>query len=234
MGQKVSPVGLRVGVIRDWESRWFANKKDFAKLLHSDIQIRDYLEKRLKNASTSKIDIERKKNRVEIFVHTAKPGIVIGRGGADIEQVKKEVEKIAGCQVNISVVEIRRAELDAKLVAENIARQIENRASFRVVQKRAIQRTMKAGAKGIKTLVSGRLGGVDMARSEGYTEGNVPLQTLRADIDYALVEANTTYGKIGVKVWIYKGEVLPTKGGQAPANNRRQPRAKRNFKKGAR
>jgi small subunit ribosomal protein S3 len=234
MGQKVSPIGLRVGVIRDWESRWFANKKDYAKLLHSDIKIREYLEKRLKNASTSKIDIERKKNRIEIFVHTAKPGIVIGRGGKDIEQVKKEVEKIAGMKVNVSVVEIKRAELDAKLVAENIARQIENRASFRVVQKRAIQRTMKAGAKGIKTLVSGRLGGVDMARKEGYTEGNVPLQTIRADIDYALVEADTTYGKIGVKVWIYKGEVLPTKGNEYQETQKnRKPRHKRNFKKEA-
>lgn len=210
MGQKVSPVGLRVGINRDWESRWYADK-DYADLLHEDIKIREYLEKRLKDAAVAKVEIERSKNRVEVFIHTAKPGMVIGQKGSEIEKVKKEVEKICKKQINISVVEIKNPDVVAKLVAESIAQQIENRASFRVVQKRAIRRSMKAGAKGVKTLVSGRLGGADMARGEGYSEGNVPLHTLRADIDYATAEADTTYGKIGVKVWIYKGEILRDK-----------------------
>jgi small subunit ribosomal protein S3 len=213
MGQKVSPIGLRVGVIRDWDSRWYANRNDYADLLHEDIRIREFLDAKFtRAAAVSRIEIERKKNRVEVYVHTAKPGVVIGRGGEEIDKLRKELIKLTdGKNVNISVVEIKKAELDAKLVAERIAEQIENRASFRSTQKRAIRFTMKNGAKGIKTLVSGRLGGADMARSEGYSEGNVPLHTLRADIDYAHAEANTTYGKIGVKVWIYKGEVLPTK-----------------------
>lgn len=213
MGQKVSPIGLRVGVIRDWDSRWYANKNDYADLLHEDIRIREFLDAKFtRAAAVSRVEIERKKNRVEVFIHTAKPGVVIGRGGEEIDKLRKQLIKLTGNKnVNISVVEIKRAELDAKLVAERIAEQIENRASFRSTQKRAIRFTMKNGAKGIKTLVSGRLGGADMARSEGYSEGNVPLHTLRADIDYAHAEANTTYGKIGVKVWIYKGEVLPTK-----------------------
>lgn len=183
MGQKVSPIGLRVGVNRNWDSRWYANDQDFAGLLHEDIKIREYLLKKLKTASVAKVEIERSKNRVTIFVHTSRPGVVIGKDGEAVDA----------------------------LVANNIAEQLENRASFRTVQKRAIQRAMRAGAKGIKTSVSGRLGGADMARAEGYSEGNVPLHTLRADIDYATAEADTTYGKLGVKVWICKGEILPEK-----------------------
>lgn len=213
MGQKVSPIGLRVGIIRDWDSRWYANKNEYASLLHEDIKIREYLESKLgRDAAVSRVEIERTKGRVEIFIHTAKPGVVIGRGGEDIDALRKNITKLTKKEVNISIVEIKRPELDAKLVADNIAQQIENRVSFRIAQKRTIRRTRKSGGKGIKTMVSGRLGGADMARSEGYSEGNVPLHTLRADIDYATSEADTTYGKIGVKVWIYKGEVLPQKG----------------------
>ncbi len=212
MGQKVSPVGLRVGINRDWESRWYANDKDFAGLLHEDIKIRKFILDELKSASVSKVEIERTKNRVIIYVHTARPGSVIGKDGESVEALRKKVSKLTeGKQVYINIVEIKNPDLDAQLVANNIAEQLENRASFRTVQKRAIQRTMRAGAKGIKTSVSGRLGGADMARSEGYSEGNVPLHTLRADIDYATAEASTTYGKLGVKVWICKGEILPEK-----------------------
>ncbi len=216
MGQKVSPVGLRVGINKGWESNWYANKKEYAKFLHEDIKVRSYIEKRLKDASLSSVTIERRtvneEHRVYINIHTAKPGIVIGRGGEDINKLKLEINKLTNATVNINVVEVKNADLVAKLVAEGIAKQIENRVSFRVAQKRTIQRVLRnREIKGIKTLVSGRLGGADMARSEGYTEGNVPLHTLRADIDYALAEADTTYGKIGVKVWLYKGEVLPGK-----------------------
>lgn len=211
MGQKVSPVGLRVGIIRNWESRWFADKKEYASLLHEDIKIREFLNEYYKKAAISQIEIERDKNRVKITIHTSKPGLVIGREGSIKDKAVKQIRKMTNKQIYISIVEIRRPEADAYLVARNIADQIENRASFRRVQKQAIQRAMRAGAKGVKTLVSGRLGGADMARSEGYSEGNVPLHTLRADIDYATAEADTTYGKIGVKVWIYKGEVLPEK-----------------------
>ncbi len=219
MGQKVSPVGMRVGINRGWDSNWYANKQDYAKFLHEDIKIRDYIEKRLKEASISCVTIERKvvneESKLYVNIHTAKPGIVIGRGGEDINKLKVEVSKLTDSNVNINVVEVKNADLVAKLVAEGIAKQIENRVSFRVAQKRTIQRVLRnKEIKGIKTLVSGRLGGADMARSEGYTEGNVPLHTLRADIDYALAEADTTYGKIGVKVWLYKGEVLPTKAKQ--------------------
>ena len=216
MGQKVSPVGLRVGVNRDWSSRWYADKKDFATLLHEDIKIRKFLEEKLANAYVAKIDIERSKKRINIFVHTSRPGVVIGRNGEAIDALRKEVVKLVNDkQVYINVVEIKNADTNATLVAKRIAEQLENRASCRTVQKRAIQSAMRAGAKGIKTKVSGRLGGADIARAEGYSEGNVPLHTLRADIDYAQEEANTTYGKLGVKVWICKGEILPGKNKEA-------------------
>ncbi|MGL4972930.1 MAG: 30S ribosomal protein S3 [Culicoidibacterales bacterium] len=211
MGQKVSPIGMRVGVIRDWDSRWYADK-DYADLLLEDIKAREFLQDTLKDASVSRVEIERKDSvAMYITIHTAKPGVVIGKGGADIEALRAKVAKLVGRDVFINIAEIKNPDLDAKLVAESIARQLERRVSFRIAQKRTIQRVMRAGAKGIKTAVSGRLGGADMARTEGYSEGNVPLQTLRADIDYAHEEADTTYGKLGVKVWIYKGEVLPTK-----------------------
>ena len=210
MGQKINPNGLRVGIIRDWESRWYA-EKDYATLLHEDLKIREFIDKHLIDASVSKVEIERAAKRVNISIHTAKPGMVIGKGGSEVEILRKKLNELTGKRVHINIVEVKRADLDAKLVAENIARQLEGRVSFRRVQKQAIQRTMRAGAKGIKTQVSGRLGGADIARAEGYNEGSVPLHTLRADIDYAHAEADTTFGKLGVKVWIYKGEVLPTK-----------------------
>ena len=213
MGQKVSPVGLRIGINKDWESKWYAPNKDFSKVLNTDIKIREYLEKRLKGSSVSNIVIERSKKRTNVSINTSKPGVVIGRGGEEIEKIKKELSKLTGEEIYLSIVEIKQPDLNAALVAENIAMQIQNRASFRVAQKKAIRNTMKAGAKGIKTQVSGRLNGAEIARSEGYAEGTVPLHTLRADIDYAHKEADTIYGKIGVKVWIYKGEILPAKGG---------------------
>lgn len=211
MGQKINPVGLRVGIIRDWESKWYA-EKDYADLLHEDIKIREYIEKRLKDASVSKVEIERAASRVNVTVHTAKPGMVIGKGGSEVEALRKALNQLTNKRVHINIFEIKQADMDAKLVAENIARQLENRISFRRAMKQAIQRTMRSGAKGIKTQVSGRLGGADIARSEHYSEGTVPLHTLRADIDYGTAEADTTYGKLGIKVWIYRGEVLPTKG----------------------
>ncbi|AOH52870.1 30S ribosomal protein S3 [Peribacillus castrilensis] len=210
MGQKVNPIGMRIGIIRDWESKWYADK-DYAVLLHEDIKVREYIAKRLNDASVSKVEIERAANRINVSVHTAKPGMVIGKGGTEVEALRKALNQLTGKRVHINIIEIKRADLDAKLVAENIARQLENRVSFRRAQKQAIQRTMRSGAKGIKTQVSGRLGGADIARAEHYSEGTVPLHTLRADIDYAHAEADTTYGKLGVKVWIYRGEVLPTK-----------------------
>lgn len=210
MGQKVSPVGLRIGVIRDWESKWYADK-DFATLLHEDLRIRKYIKGRLKDAAVSTIEIERAANRVNVTIHTAKPGMVIGKGGQEVEVLRKTLTEMTGKRVHININEVKKPDLDATLVAENIARQLENRISFRRAQKQTISRTMRAGAKGIKTLVSGRLGGADIARSEGYSEGTVPLHTLRADIDYGTAEAHTTYGRIGVKVWIYRGEVLPAR-----------------------
>ncbi|WP_442597492.1 30S ribosomal protein S3 [Neobacillus sp. D3-1R] len=210
MGQKVNPVGLRIGIIRDWESKWYAGK-DYATLLHEDLKVREYITKRLKDASVSKVEIERAANRVNVTIHTAKPGMVIGKGGTEVEALRKALNELTGKRVHINILEIKKADMDALLVAENIARQLENRVSFRRAQKQVIQRAMRAGAKGIKTMVSGRLGGADIARSESYSEGTVPLHTLRADIDYAHAEADTTYGKLGVKVWIYRGEVLPTK-----------------------
>jgi small subunit ribosomal protein S3 len=210
VGQKVSPVGLRIGVIRDWESKWYADK-DFATLLHEDLKIRKYVKGRLKDAAVSTIEIERAANRVNVTIHTAKPGMVIGKGGSEVETLRKTLTELTGKRVHININEIKRPDLDATLVAENIARQLENRISFRRAQKQSITRTLRSGAKGIKTLVSGRLGGADIARSEGYSEGTVPLHTLRADIDYGTAEAHTTYGRIGVKVWIYRGEVLPAR-----------------------
>jgi len=210
VGQKINPTGLRVGIIRDWESKWFA-EKDYADLLHEDIKIREYLEDRLKTASVSSIEIERAANRVNVTIHTGKPGMVIGKGGSEVDALRKALNDLTGKRVHINIVEIKKVDLDAKLVAENIARQLESRISFRRAQKQTIQRTMRAGALGIRTQVSGRLGGADIARAEHYSEGTVPLHTLRADIDYAHAEADTTFGKLGVKVWIYRGEVLPTK-----------------------
>ncbi len=216
MGQKVNPIGLRVGVIRDWDSRWYA-ERDFGDLLHEDYLIRDYIFKNLKDAYVSRVEIERFKNRVDVIVRTARPGVVIGVNGVNIEKTKKALAKISeGNAVNIKVVEVANPELDANLVARNIAEQLEQRASFRTAQKRTIQNTMRAGAKGIKTQVSGRLGGADMARAEGYSEGIVPLHTLRSDIDYAHYEAMTTFGLLGVKVWICRGEVLPGQKVQEP------------------
>lgn len=211
MGQKINPTGLRVGIIKDWESRWFADK-DYADLLHEDYVVREYIEKRLKDASVSKIEIERAANRLNISLHTAKPGMVIGKGGSEIETLRTDITNLAkGKRVHVNVVEVKNPDAVAKLVAENIARQLEGRVSFRRAMKQSIQRSMRSGIKGIKTEVSGRLGGADIARSEKYSEGTVPLHTLRADIDYGTAEADTTYGKIGVKVWLHHGEVLPTK-----------------------
>ena len=211
MGQKVSPIGLRIGINKTWEANWYASNKDFAKYLNNDIKIRKYLEKKLKDASVASVLIERTAKKTDVIINTAKPGVVIGHGGEEIEKLKKELSKLVDENIQISIMEIKNPDVVAALVAENIAHQIENRVSFRVAQKKAIRNTMKAGAKGIKTEVSGRLGGADMARSEHYVEGTIPLHTLRADVDYAHKEANTTYGKIGVKVWIYKGEILGNK-----------------------
>lgn len=222
MGQKVNPIGLRTGINKDWNSKWYASKKDFATFLNRDVLIRNYLAKKLKDASVSNVVIERNAKKTEVIIYTAKPGVIIGHGGEEIEALKKELSKITTENVQISIMEIKNPDLNAQIVADNIARQIENRASFRVAQKRAIRNTMKAGAKGIKTKVSGRLGGADIARSEGYSEGTTPLHTLRADIDYATSEADTTFGKIGVKVWIYKGEILKnkkSKGGNVNGTN---------------
>ena len=211
MGQKVNPHGLRVGVIKDWDSRWYA-EADFADCLVEDYDIRKFLKNRLKNSGVSKIEIERASDRVKVIIYSAKPGVVIGKGGSEIEKLKAEVQKMTSKKLFVDIKEIKRPDRDAQLVAESIAQQLENRVSFRRAMKSTMGRTMKAGAKGIKTAVAGSLGGADMARTEVYSEGTIPLQTLRADIDYGFAEADTTYGKIGVKVWIYKGEVLPTKG----------------------
>jgi small subunit ribosomal protein S3 len=209
VGQKVNPHGLRVGIIKDWDAKWYASKKEFADNLIEDVRLRDMLKKRLFHAGISKIEIERAANRVKVNIFTAKPGIVIGKGGTGVDALKKDIEKFTKKATILNIIEIKSPDMDAQLVAENIAAQLERRISFRRAMKQAMQRTMKVGAKGIKTMVSGRLGGTDIARSEGYHEGTIPLQTLRADIDYGFAEADTTFGKIGVKVWIYKGEVLP-------------------------
>ena len=211
MGQKVHPNGIRVGVIRDWNSKWYANSKDFSEYLVEDYNIRKFVKKKLFASGISKIEIERTAKFVKVNVYTAKPGLVIGKGGNLSESLKAELQKMIGKEVNLNIVEVKNIDTDAQLVAENIANQLERRISFRRAMKQCMQKAMKAGALGIKTSVSGRLGGADMARTEFYKEGTIPLQTLRADIDYGFAEADTTYGKIGVKVWIYKGEVLPAK-----------------------
>ncbi len=212
MGQKVNPHGLRVGVIKDWDSKWYAEDDEFADNLVEDYNIRKFLKKKLYTAGISKIEIERAAGRVKVTVYTAKPGVVIGKGGAEIEKVKSELQKYTTGKLVVDIKEVKRPDRDAQLVAENIAKQLEERVSFRRAMKSCMSRSMKTGIQGIKTSVSGRLGGADMARTEFYSEGTIPLQTLRADIDYGFAEADTTYGKVGVKVWIYKGEVLPTKG----------------------
>jgi len=216
VGQKVHPKGLRLGIIKDWDSRWY-DRKNYRELLHEDILLRDYIKKRLYLAGVSLVEIERAANRLRISIHTAKPGIVIGRGGTEVEVLRKDLEKLSGKQVNVNIVEIKKPELDAQLVAESVASQLERRVGFRRAMKQAVSRTMRMGAQGIKIAVSGRLAGAEMARSEWYSEGKVPLHTLRADIDYGFAEANTQYGKIGVKVWIYRGEVLPEKGNRNDA-----------------
>ena len=212
MGQKINPTGFRVGVIKDWESRWYAGKKDFGNTLISDYELRNYLLSTLAPAGVPKVEIERDPKRVRINIHCAKPGLVIGKGGSEIEKVKAELAKFTNKKLIVDIKEVKRPDKDAQLVAENIAQQLENRISFRRAMKSCMSRTMKSGALGVKTSVSGRLGGADMARTEFYSEGTIPLQTLRADIDYGFAEADTTYGKVGVKAWVYNGEVLPTKG----------------------
>ena len=219
MGQKVNPHGLRVGVIKDWDSKWYADA-EFSDYLVEDYNIRKFLKKKLYSAGVSKIEIERASDRVKVIIYTAKPGVVSGKGGAEIEVTKKELSKLTDKKVMVDIKEIKRPDRDAQLVAENIAQQLENRVSFRRAMKSCMGRTMKSGAMGIKTCCSGRLGGADIARAEFYSEGTIPLQTLRADIDYGFAEANTTYGKVGVKVWIYKGEILPTKGNQMEGSDK--------------
>jgi len=227
MGQKVNPHGLRVGVIKNWDSRWFTSDEKFGDTIVSDYNIRKYLKKELQSAGVPKIEIERDSQRVRVFIHCAKPGMVIGRGGAEIEKYKNELQKMVGMPVALNVVEVRQPDLDAQLVAENIAGQLERRVSFRRAMKMAIRSTMRLGAKGIKITCGGRLGGAEIARSEHYHEGTIPLQTIRADIDYGFWEANTTYGKIGVKVWIYKGEILNEVNRQSTNAPREQRRGDR-------
>ncbi|APX71183.1 30S ribosomal protein S3 [Companilactobacillus allii] len=210
MGQKINPVGFRVGVIRDWDAKWYA-EKDFSTFLHEDLKIRKYIEDKLSNASVSRIEIERTAKNVTVSIHTAKPGMVIGKGGSEVEKLRNQLNKLVNRNIHINIIEIKKPDLDAKLVGENIARQLEARIAFRRAQRQAVQRSRRAGAKGIKVQISGRLNGADMARREWHTEGTVPLHTLRADIDYAWVEAATQYGNLGVKTWIYRGEILPEK-----------------------
>ncbi|NLX91407.1 MAG: 30S ribosomal protein S3 [Firmicutes bacterium] len=214
MGQKISPIGFRIGVIRDWNSRWYA-EKDYQQLLHEDLKVRDFIKKELEGAGISNIEIGRAASNLRVTIHTAKPGMVIGKGGTGVDKLRRDLEKVTGKKVHINIVEIKVPELDAYLVAESIAQQLARRVAFRRAMKQAIFRTMRAGAKGIKVMCKGRLAGAEMARTEKFHEGTVPLQTLRADIDYGFVEAHTTYGRIGVKVWIYKGEVLPKSKEQA-------------------
>lgn len=225
MGQKVNPHGLRVGVIKDWDSRWFTtDKKEFGNLILEDHNVRKFLKNKLYSAGVAKIEIERSANKLKLDLHVAKPGVVIGRAGAGIEALKAELEKMTKKNVIVNIVEVKSIDKNAQLVAENIALAIERRVAFRRAMKQAIQRALKSGAKGIKVAASGRLGGAEMARTEGYSEGNVPLQTLRSDIDYGFAEADTTYGKIGIKVWVCNGEVLPTKNGVNPREERRNDR----------
>ncbi len=209
MGQKVHPKGMRVGIIRGWESNWYADKKNFSDLLLEDIKVRNYVKEKLFQAGVSGVEIERSANRIKVTIKTAKPGIVIGRGGTEVEVLRKELEKMTGKKININIAEIKKPELDAQLVAEGIAAQLVKRIAFRRAMKQSVNRTMRLGAQGVKISCAGRLGGAEIARTEWYSEGKVPLHTLRADIEYGFAEANTTYGKIGVKVWIYKGEILP-------------------------
>ena len=234
MGQKVNPHGLRVGVIKNWDSRWFVSDEKFGDTLVSDYNVRKYLKKELQSAGVPKIEIERDSQRVRIFIHCAKPGMVIGRGGEQIEKYKNELQKMVGMPVALNVVEVRQPDLNAQLVAENISKQLENRVSFRRAMKMALRNTMRLGAKGIKISCSGRLGGAEIARAEHYHEGTIPLQTIRADIDYGFWEANTTYGKIGVKVWIYKGEVLSEVNRQGVKAPREQRRGDRRDNRGER
>ena len=232
MGQKVNPHGLRVGVIKDWDSRWFkTDKKEFGALLLEDHNIRKFLKNKLYSAGVAKIEIERSANKIKLDLHVAKPGVVIGRAGAGIEALKAELEKMTKKNIIVNIVEVKAIDKNAQLVAENIALAIERRVAFRRAMKQAVQRALKAGAKGIKVAASGRLGGAEMARTEGYSEGNVPLQTLRSDIDYGFAEADTTYGKIGIKVWICNGEVLPTKNGINPREERKDNRRDRRDNK---
>lgn len=231
MGQKVNPHGLRVGVIKNWDSRWFANRKEFGDTLMSDVRIREYVKKKLQSAGIPKIEIERDASRVRVFIQCAKPGVVIGFHGAEIEKLRTELEAMVGRPVVVNVIEIKNPDLNAQLVAESIAAQLEKRVSFRRAMKLAIGRTMRLGAKGIKVSCGGRLGGAEIARTEHYHEGTIPLQTLRADIDYGFWEANTTYGKIGVKVWIYKGEVLADNGEPRPERSERRPRRNDNNRR---
>ena len=210
MGQKVNPHGIRLGIVKDWDARWYADK-DFAQNLHEDIKIREYLKKSLQTAGVPRVETERSKNRLKLTIHTAKPGMVIGRGGSGIEQIKEGLKNLTDKRIDINIAEIKHPDLDATLVAENIAAQLERRIAFRRAMKQAVSRTMRLGAKGVKIAVSGRLGGAEIARRESYREGSIPLHTLRADIDYGTAEAHTTYGRIGIKVWIFKGEVLPDK-----------------------
>ena len=238
MGQKVNPHGLRVGVIKNWDSRWFAKDEVFGDTLVSDYKLRNYLKKKLQDAGVPKIEIERDANRIKVFIHCAKPGIVIGRGGAEIDKLKMDIAGVVGCDVAnvaVNVVEVKSPDVNAQLVAESIASALEKRTSFRRAMKQAIGRTMRLGAKGIKVSCSGRLGGAEIARTEHYHEGTIPLQTLRADIDYGFWEANTTYGKIGIKVWIYRGEVLNEVNRQGQAREDRRPRrAPRDNREGGR
>ncbi|SKC35261.1 30S ribosomal protein S3 [Maledivibacter halophilus] len=230
MGQKVSPHGLRVGIIRDWDSKWFANKKDYSDLLVEDFKIRKRIKNKMYTAAISRILIKRTANKININILTAKPGMVVGRGGQNIEGLKKELINMTGKSVHIDITEVRKPEIDSQLVAENIAFALERRIAFRRAMKQAMGRAMKAGAQGVKVTVSGRLNGAEMARTESYSEGNVPLSTLRADIDYGFAEADTTYGKLGIKVWIYKGEILPgaKPEGQEEKNNKRRPKSRGN------
>lgn len=228
MGQKVNPHGLRVGVIKDWSSKWYADKKDFSDLLVEDNEIRKFSKEKLYMAGISRLEIERAANKIKLTVYTAKPGMVIGRGGSGVEEFRLELEKLTGKDVVVNVEEVKYPDLDAQLVSESIAQALERRISFRRAMKQAMQRTMRMGALGVKTQVSGRLGGADMARTEGYAEGSIPLQTLRADIDYGFAEADTTYGKLGIKVWIYKGEVLPGEKSAPPI----QPKGRDNRRRG--
>ena len=213
MGQKVSPIGFRIGIIRDWDARWFSSK-NYKEQLHEDLHIRDHIQKTLDGASVSRIEIERAANNVRINIHTAKPGMVIGRGGAGVEGLRKQLEKLTDKKMHLNIIEIKKPEMDAQLVAENVASQLERRIAFRRAMKQSVFRTMRNGAQGVRIECSGRLGGSEMARNESYHEGKVPRQTMRADIDYGFVEAKTTYGRIGVKVWIYKGQILPPMPGE--------------------